>query len=328
MNPPHVVQAAANSNIALVKYWGKLERPGNYPAVPSLSLTLAALTTTTELALDTGLSSDVIELDGEVASGKARTRVVAVLDRFRDLTSQRIFAHVRSRNDFPTAAGLASSASGFAALVTAANQAYAAPCGTSELSALARAASASAARSLFGGWSVLEVGAESAAPLAPADHWPLVLLVAVTASGKKSIGSTEAMNLTRSTSPYYPAWLSNAQGLFEQARDAVLGRDLPRLGEAMERSTLMMHATMMTASPSVLYWCAGTVNVMRRVQQLRDQQGLPCYFTMDAGPHVKVLCHGSHAESLREALSAVEGVSHVLLTSPGPAARTLTPTPS
>lgn len=325
MNPPTVVQAAANSNIALIKYWGKLERPGNYPAVPSLSLTLADLTTTTDLVLDSSLSSDVIELDGEPASGKALARVVAVLDRFRDITNQRVFARVRSRNDFPTAAGLASSASGFAALVTAANQAFGARCSTSELSALARAASASAARSLFAGWSVLEVGAESATALAPADHWPLVLLVAVTASGKKSIGSTEAMNLTRSTSPYYPAWLTSAQGLFEQARDAVLGRDLPRLGEAMERSTLMMHATMITASPSVLYWSAGTLNVMRRVQQLREQHGIPCYFTMDAGPHVKVLCHRDHAEALRESISAVEGVSQIIVTVPGPAARILSP---
>jgi diphosphomevalonate decarboxylase len=325
MNPPPFVRAAANSNIALVKYWGKLERPGNYPAVPSLSLTLADLTTTTELTLDASLPSDVVELDGEPAGGRALSRVVAVLDRFRDVSNQRVFARVRSQNDFPTAAGLASSASGFAALVTAANQAFGSPCSTSELSALARAASASAARSLFGGWSVLEVGAESAAALAPVAHWPLVLIVAVTASGKKSIGSTEAMNLTRSTSPYYSAWLSSAQGLFEQARDAVLCRDLPRLGEAMERSTLMMHATMITASPSVLYWCAGTLNVMRCVQQLRERHEIPCYFTMDAGPHVKVLCHSKHAEALRNALSSVEGVSQVMVTTPGPAARILCP---
>lgn len=323
MNQSISAKARANSNIALVKYWGKLDRPGNYPAVPSLSLTLAALTTTTEVALDETLTSDEVTLDGELALGKAQSRVVEVLERFRGMTGTRVFARVTSRNDFPTAAGLASSASGFAALVTAANQAYAAQRSQAELSALARAASASAARSLFGGWSVLEVGMESATPLAPPDHWPLILVVAVTKSGKKAVASTEAMNLTRSSSPYYSAWVSHAPALFERARDAVLARDLPSLGQAMEQSTLMMHATMMTAAPGILYWTAGTVNVMHRVQALRLREDLPCYFTMDAGPHVKVLCDARDAQSVSLALARVEGVNEIIVAAPGPAARSV-----
>src|SRR5512133_837720 len=167
-------KSIAHSNIALVKYWGKLERTGNYPAVPSLSLTLSELSSTTELALDDQLSADEIALDGQLTTGRARERAVQVLERFRALARLNCFARVTSSNDFPTASGLASSASGFAALAVAANAAYDAGLDETALSAVARAASASAARSLFGGWSVLEVGSDAATQLAPADHWSLV----------------------------------------------------------------------------------------------------------------------------------------------------------
>ncbi len=315
-----VTESEANSNIALIKYWGKLERDGNYPAVPSLSLTLSGLCTRTRIELDDGLQADEVRLDGEPSAGRPRERVVKVLDEFRRLTKTNRCARVSSHNDFPTAAGLASSASGFAALVTAANAAYGTGLARTALSSLARTASASAARSLFGGWSILPVGADSASELAPANHWPLVLLVAVTASGKKAIGSTEAMNLTRSTSPYYGAWLASAQKLFDDACSAVFDRDLSRLGTAMEHSTLMMHATMLAACPAVVYFTPGTLTVMQRVTSLRAQ-GILAYYTMDAGPHVKVLCNADDANRVRSALSAVDGVLDVIVTQPGLGAR-------
>lgn len=315
-----VAVSEANSNIACIKYWGKLERAGNYPAVPSLSLTLSGLTTTTQLELDNELCADEIYLDGELNIGRPRERVVRVIEQFRRVSGSPHFARVRTRNDFPTAAGLASSASGFAALVTAANAAYRTGHSVAELSAIAREASASAARSLFEGWSVLEVGADAASELAPAAHWNLVLLVAVTASGKKAVGSTEAMNLTRETSAYYRPWLDAAPRLFDEARTAVLERDLPRLGAAMEQSTLMMHASMLAASPAVIYFSPGTIQVIHEIVRLRSQ-GIACYFTMDAGPHVKVLCEATDAQSVRDVLANTEGVREVICTRPGPAAR-------
>jgi diphosphomevalonate decarboxylase len=320
MSQPVIAESEANSNIALIKYWGKLERVGNYPAVPSLSLTLSGLRTTTRIELDDRLQADAVTLDEEALIGRPRDRITNMLDEFRRRSNIARFARVTSHNDFPTSAGLASSASGFAALVTAANAAFATNLERSALSSLARAASASAARSLIGGWVELPVGADAATELAPADHWPLVLLVAVTMSGKKPIGSSEAMNLTRDTSPYYTAWVKHAQGLFDEARDAVLCRDLVRLGAAMEHSTLMMHATMLAARPAVVYFSPGTLNVMQAVGRLRSQ-GVPCYFTMDAGPHVKVLCNASDCDALREALTLVDGVLDVIVAKPGPGAR-------
>lgn len=320
MSPVAFAESQANSNIALIKYWGKLDRPGNYPAVPSLSLTLSDLTTTTRVELDARLKADEVHLDGELAAGRTRDRVIRILEHFRHGSGSPHFARVTTNNDFPTAAGLASSASGFAALVTAANAAYATHLSRAELSSLARSASASAARSLFEGWSMLAVGADSAVELAPACHWQLVLLVVVTATGKKSIGSTEAMNLTRETSPFYGTWVEQAPRLFEAGRAAVLERDLPRLGAAMEQSTLMMHATMMSANPAVIYLAPGTLNVLHQVTALRAR-GLACYYTMDAGPHVKVLCEATTAARIRDELAGVDGVREVILAHPGPAAR-------
>jgi diphosphomevalonate decarboxylase len=283
-------------------------------------LTLEGLCTRTCVELDDRLQTDEVLLDGEPAVGRPRDRVIAVLTAFRRIAKHPCFARVTSHNEFPTAAGLASSASGFAALVTAANHAFATDLDRPNLSALARAASASAARSLFGGWSVLLVGADAAAELAPPHHWALVLVVAITASGNKPIGSSEAMELTRSTSPYYDTWVAHAQSLFDEAQSAVLCRDLPRLGAAMEQSTLMMHATMLAARPAVCYFTPGTLNVMARVRALRSED-VPCHFTIDAGPHVKVLCNAVDAERVRTALLGVEGVLDVLVTHPGPAAR-------
>jgi diphosphomevalonate decarboxylase len=320
MNTHPEVIAEAFANIALVKYWGKLEREGNYPAVPSLSLTLSGLRTVTRVTLVPDLSADEVYLDGRVAAGRPRERVVRLLDELRIHTGKSFHVRVDSRNDFPTAAGLASSASGFAALACAGNAAFVANLSQEGQSALARRASASAARSLFGGFVTLDVGAESAVELAEPDFWDLVLLVAVTTAGQKPIGSTEAMNLTRSTSPYYPAWVANAPALFASAKQAVLRRDLEGLGLAMEQSTLMMHATMHAANPAVIYQLPATLSVIHEIRALRAE-GTACYFTMDAGPHVKVLCESGSAEKVRARLAQIPGVCDVLTATPGPRAR-------
>jgi diphosphomevalonate decarboxylase len=315
-----LVQAEAFANIALIKYWGKEERPGNYPAVPSLSLTLSGLRTESTMELRTDLAEDEVFLDGERAIQRPRERVITMLDVFRKKTGRTDRVRVSSQNEFPTAAGLASSSSGFAALACASNAAFEANLTVEELSSVARAASASAARSLFGGFVAFDVGEDSACQLAPPDFWDLVLLVAVTATGKKSIGSTEAMNLTRSTSPYYPTWVSHSKTLFTTAKQAVLARDLESLGECMEHSTLMMHATMHSSRPAIIYQNPASIAVIHTVTELR-RKGIPAYFTMDAGPHVKVLCRATDAMNVKQHLESVPGVLSVISATPGPRAR-------
>jgi len=312
-----VTIAVAHANIALAKYWGKADVGKNLPAVPSLSLTLDALTTRTEVNLVPGLSEDEVSLDGRPAKDKERKRVVAMLDESRSATGTTTRASVKSENSFPTAAGLASSASGFAALALAATRAFGLSESHDALSARARRASVSAARSLSGGFVVLPARGEHAEPLANGDHFPLAMVVALTRAGEKSVGSTEGMIRTAQTSPYYTPWVEHAPRLFERIRRAILERDFDALGPAVEASALAMHASMFAADPPIVYFGPVTLAVMERVRELRTAS-IPAFFTMDAGPHVKVLTAPAKAEEVASALAAVPGVLQVIRCGPGP----------
>lgn len=312
-----VGKAIAHSNIALAKYWGKADTVRNLTAVPSLSLTLAALRTVTTVRFDPALDADELNLGGVLVTGRPLQRVSKLLDSVRAEAGLTTRASVESINDFPTAAGLASSASGFAALALAATRAAGLELSLEEVSALARAGSASAARSLFGGYVALGARAESAERVLPGQDFPLEMLVAVTVSGEKETASTDGMGHTQSTSPYYAAWVQAAPALYEQVRDAVLARDFEALGPAVEQSALAMHASMLAARPALIYFAPATLRVMERVRAFRKRGGR-AYFTMDAGPHVKVLVEPSAAGELELELGNVEGVTRVLRSAAGP----------
>jgi diphosphomevalonate decarboxylase len=217
---------------------------------------------------------------------------------------------------------LASSASGFAALAAAARAAAGLPFDVARVSALARQSSASAARSVFGGYVELPAGQPGDASLAAhpvfeSAHMALAIVVAVTAEGRKAVGSTDGMTHTRLTSPYYRAWVESAPALADEVRAGLSSRDLGRIGRAMEQSTLAMHACGLAAAPGLVYWQPATLAAFARVRSLRDQ-GVEVYATMDAGPHVKALCYASDALVVTKALGEVPGVLRTLLAGPGP----------
>lgn len=309
--------ATAHPNIALVKYWGKRDLDLNLPAVPSLSLTLERLHSRTTVRW--GAPRDRVVLDGDEVGGRAAARVL----RFLDLVDpDRPPVEVRSANSFPTAAGLASSASAFAALAVAATAAAEQDRTPEELSVLARRGSGSACRSLWGGfveWRLGERpdGTDSHGLPLDVDGWDVALVVAVVSGARKNLSSTEAMERARRTSPYYAAWVAGAQADVDTARAAIHARDLPALGQVMERSTLKMHATLHTAVPWHSYWKPATLAVVREVRALRDR-GVWAWLTMDAGPNVKILCSRGNAEAVRAAVAPHVARTEVL--GPGPAA--------
>jgi len=321
--PPSLVpaRATAHANIALAKYWGKSDVACNLPAVPSISLTLEELVTETEVCFEPGRKRDELLLDGRKATAAETRRAAELLDRVRSAAGIEHRAIVTSTNHFPTAAGLASSASGFAALAAAATRATGQELDLTRLSALARRSSASAARSVFGGFVELDAGARgedglAARPIAPPGHWDLRLVLAITAAGPKSVGSTEAMERSRTTSPFYDAWIASAPRWCDAVRRAIRDRDLEHLGTAMEQSTLSFHCCAITSQPSTLYWSPATVAALRTVTQLRAS-GVPVWSTMDAGPHVKALCEVDDATRVGDALRQTPGVLRVLFTTPG-----------
>jgi diphosphomevalonate decarboxylase len=324
--------AQAGANIALVKYWGKRDDgPLNLPAVGSLSITLDALWTRTDVSFDALDGADEFVLNGHRNNKQAR-RVSATLDHLRllaraaGITAGR--ACVRSENNFPTGAGLASSASGFAALVVAANAALGMDLPPERLSALARQGSGSAARSIFGGFVEMargdaDDGSDAVAmPLMESTDWPLEVVVAITATGEKATGSTDGMNLTARTSPYWQAWLSSQEADLAEARAAVLARDFERLALISEFSCLKMHGLALSASPGLAYWNGATMECLHLVRALR-KQGLAVFFTIDAGPQLKAVCSPAHAGQVRAALADVPGVMQTLHTRLGSGARVI-----
>lgn len=315
--------ARAHANIALVKYWGKRDVALNLPAGGSLSMTLAGLTTTTTVAFDG--PEDVLILDGQPSGAGPLKKALAVVDILRERAGIRSPVRIESSNDFPTGAGLASSASGLAALTVATAAAAGLELPKATLSAIARIGSGSATRSLFGGFSEWRVGerpdgADShAVPLFGPEHWDLRVVVAVVSAAKKHVGSTEGMNHTRDTSPFHQPYLASVPHDLDVARAAIAQRDLATLGRVAERSCLRMHALMMAADPALIYLRPQSWEVIFAVQELQ-RGGVPCFFTADAGPNVKVFCLPEAVETVRSALLELRAVTRLVGARPGPGA--------
>ncbi len=307
--------ARASANIALAKYWGKRGCPGNYPAVPSLSVTLTQLTTQTTVEFIDRLPRDEFVLNNVLRSDRARDRVGHLLDEVRARMLRPLYARVTSTNTFPTASGLASSASGFAALSAAATKAAELSWSNERISDLARRASASAARSIYGGYVLLRAGPEfgtkdelSATPVFSATHLPLVVFVCVVTDREKEIGSTAAMLRTQEMSPYYHSWIEHAERTCRQIQAAIEQRDLEHLAELVESNTLAMHASAL--SVGILYATEVSARIVEVVRRLRAC-GTMAFFTMDAGPHVKVFVRPEDATKVCLELERVEGVLRV-----------------
>jgi diphosphomevalonate decarboxylase len=306
--------AVAHPNVALIKYWGKEDIATNLPAVGSLSLTMGGLATRTTVRFAAELDADTLTVNGK-EDAVALARVSRCLDLLRGHAGVDLRAAVSSANDFPTGAGLASSASGYAALVTAAQAALQLELPDAERDLITRIGSGSAPRSLYPGIVLLEKTAEptgmSCRSIASADDWPLHIVVAVTSRAAKAVGSTGGMESSRETSPCYQGWVDSHPADLQTGLKCIEDRDFAALAEISERSCLKMHAVAMSSEPPLVYWSAPTVDCMQRVRELR-REGVPVFFTIDAGPQVKAVCLPEAAERVRAELAAVPGVLDVL----------------
>jgi len=327
----HRAVAEARTNIALVKYWGKRgDSALNLPAVGSLSLTLDGLSTRTEVRFDATLPADTLELNGTAETGGALVKVSKFLDLVRAESGMKSRAHVSSANNFPTAAGLASSASAFSALALAATRAAGISVEGRDLSILARKGSGSAARSLFGGFVRLYRGERPdgtdcyAEPLAgrTAEQMDVRMVLGITKKGPKDTLSTDGMKHTAATSPYFAAWVSTSEPDLAEAESAITRGDLEALGVVTEQSALTMHASALASRPAVLYFVGATIEGYRAVVAMR-KAGVPAWFTCDAGPHVKALTDAAHAEEVARKLALVPGVIETRVCKPGRAAEVL-----
>ena len=288
-------------------------------------MNLGNLQTRTQVTFDPTLTSDQFCLDGQSASGPALQRVKSFLDVIRKMADVGLFARVVSENNFPSGAGIASSASGFAALALAASQAAGLALDEYEISRLARRGSGSACRSVPGGfveWRVDSCDPDSGAvSIAPPEHWPLSDCVTLVNRAHKEIGSTEGHAIAY-TSPIQAARVANAPQRLDICRQAILHRDFKALADVMELDSNLMHAVMMTSTPRLLYWEPSTLAVIQAVIEWR-KSGLPVCYTIDAGPNVHVICPQTQEMKISERLGRIPGVKEVLIAHTGGPARVL-----
>lgn len=287
----------AHANIALIKYWGKRDETLFLPTKSSLSITLPNLTTTTNISKSTSLT-DQITIDNKIISGKEKQKIVNFLDIFRELYGEQDYFSIDSKNSFPTAAGLASSASGFAALTKGLNQLYELGLSPEKLSRLARRGSGSACRSIYDGFVLWKD--ECATQLFTPAHWPELRVIAcVVNKKKKKISSRIAMQQTVKTSPEYFSWVERSEKRIPLIIDAIKKKDFHAMGKLAELDCLEMHECIQTTQPPINYWQPETKAIMERVHVLRAQE-IPCYFTIDAGPNVKILTLDQHVNHITQ----------------------------
>jgi diphosphomevalonate decarboxylase len=311
--------AIGSANIALIKYWGNRDHALRLPSNSSLSMNLAALTTTTTVEFRPDFQADTVTIDGAEARGAAYRRVVAHLDLVRELARINARASVISQNNFPAGTGLASSASAFAALTVAACTAAGLDLSTNELSRLARRGSGSACRSVPGGFVLWDACDEDACSfgrmMAPADHWDLRDVIAIVESAHKATGSTEGHALA-DTSPLQAARVASTPARLERCQAAVISRDFPALAEVIEQDALAMHAVMMTSTPSLVYWRPATLAVVQAVRTWRNA-GWAVAFTIDAGPNVHCICPAEVAPQVESLIRSLPGIEQVLTSEVG-----------
>jgi diphosphomevalonate decarboxylase len=305
--------AMAPANIAVIKYWGRKDDALRLPANNSISINLSGISTVTTVEFLNGLREDIVSIDGRAVEGVEKSRIVAQLDRVRQMAGVHLPAKVQSKNNFPKGTGLASSCSAGLSL------------SERDLSLLARLGSGSACRSIPSGFVEWKAGTSDrssyAHSLYPPDYWEISDVIAIVASEAKKVSSTEGHNAAQ-TSPFYRTRLREMPQKIEKMKEAIRKRDFSEFGEIAEAEALSMHATMLTSRPALIYWVPTTLRIMHQITDWRSG-GLESYFTIDAGPNVHVLCLANDAAKLQRRLAGIEGVKQVIVNQPASGATLL-----
>ena len=317
------ISAIAHPNIAFIKYWGNRDDRLRLPVNGSISMNLGGLHARTTVSFQPARTLDELSINGSDVSGPGLTRVSSILDEVRAAAGIHFRAEVSSENNFPTGAGIASSAAAFAALAVAATKAAGLDWSEAQLSRLARHGSGSACRSVPSGFVEWESGTGDddsvAVSLAGPEHWALADCVAVVSSAQKAIGSTEG-HVQAPNSPLQAARVADTPRRLEICRRAILGRDFDGLATIIELDSNLMHGVMMTSNPALFYWQPATLSVMRAVREWRAA-GLPVAYTVDAGPNVHVICPQEQAAGVAEKLKDLPDVIDTLMATVGGPAR-------
>lgn len=312
------ITARAHTNIALVKYWGKKDEKLIIPNNSSISLTLDEFYTETTVNFDDNLHQDIMYLDNQkVDSIKSITNFMNIV---RNLSNINKFAKIISYNHVPTSAGLASSASGFAALAAAASKAAGLNLNDKELSKLARRGSGSATRSIYGGFAEWKKGTNDknsyAVSIQNHVQMDINMIAIILDNQPKKISSRKGMKISVNTSPYYNAWEKQTTKDLETVKNAIYNNDFTALGKTAELNSMRMHSLTLSSDPSYLYLNKDSLLVINHIKALRDK-GIECYYTMDAGPNVKIICQSKNIKKIKSELLQSFDEEKIKISKPG-----------
>ncbi|HES7525464.1 TPA: diphosphomevalonate decarboxylase, partial [Streptococcus pyogenes] len=283
---PNVITVTSYANIAIIKYWGKENQAKMIPSTSSISLTLENMFTTTSISfLPDTATSDQFYINGVLQNDEEHTKISAIIDQFRQ--PGQAFVKMETQNNMPTAAGLSSSSSGLSALVKACDQLFNTQLDQKALAQKAKFASGSSSRSFFG--PVAAWDKDSGAIYKVETDLKMAMIMLVLNAAKKPISSREGMKLCRDTSTTFDEWVEQSAIDYQHMLTYLKTNNFEKVGQLTEANALAMHATTKTANPPFSYLTKESYQAMEAVKELR-QEGFACYFTMDAGPNVKVLC--------------------------------------
>ncbi|HER5456404.1 TPA: diphosphomevalonate decarboxylase [Streptococcus pyogenes] len=295
---PNVITVTSYANIAIIKYWGKENQAKMIPSTSSISLTLENMFTTTSISfLPDTATSDQFYIDGVLQNDEEHTKISAIIDQFRQ--PGQAFVKMETQNNMPTAAGLSSSSSGLSALVKACDQLFNTQLDQKALAQKAKFASGSSSRSFFG--PVAAWDKDSGAIYKVETDLKMAMIMLVLNAAKKPISSREGMKLCRDTSTTFDEWVEQSAIDYQHMLTYLKTNNFEKVGQLTEANALAMHATTKTANPPFSYLTKESYQAMEAVKELR-QEGFACYFTMDAGPNVKVLCLEKDLAQLAERL--------------------------
>jgi diphosphomevalonate decarboxylase len=314
--------AIAPANIAFIKYWGNKNADLRLPENGSISMNLDNLSTTTTVEFSQDYKNDEIIIGGKnIFSSDARA--IKHLNLVREIAGIKTFAKVTTTNNFPIATGLASSASGFAALSLAATVAAGLKLSEKELSVLARQGSGSASRSIPSGfveWFAADESKDSySVSLYSPDYWDILDVIPIISAEEKEISTTAGHKVAHS-SVFYPSRLANIGNKLQKAKEYMADKNFAAFGGLVEAESLELFATMLTSTPSLVYWLPESIQMIKNVHKWR-RDGLPVYFTEDAGPNLHLIIEGKNIDLLLNELNNIKGIEKIIVNKPSQGAR-------
>ena len=312
------IKAIAHPNFALIKYWGKSDASNNLPDMSSISITIDTLFSTAKVSYDSTLKKDLWILND--IEQESLGQIKPTMNYLKSFKPVKDFCVIESTNNFPTAAGLASSASGVASIVVAINELFNLNLSEKELINAAILGSGSAPRSLYSGFVYLNKKNYSCETILDSNQWPLKIIICQTSSDRKLVSSRDGMRISKSTSSYYKDWVNDQDNDIKKALKAIKMKDFDLLGEVSEDNCKKMHKVMETSNPPLIYRNATSHLCIQKIEEMKVN-GIGIFHTIDAGPQVKIICKAQHADQVISEMKSIPNIQDIIEVNIGQGAR-------